>query len=140
MIDPALALRKAVRAHLISDSTVTDIVPADHVRAGSTRPDKFPAIRISDTTTTVMHGRAAGGQFVATVFLDLHLWALEDGLDRVQTIGAAVAHRFMTWPATEAFGFELDEFKNQRTVYPRDPDPQYGHGVAFIEATIRWRL
>jgi len=139
MIDPALAMQKAVRAHLISDSAITDLVPADHVRAGSTRPDKLPAIMIANANT-MMHGRAAGGQFVATVFLDLHLWALEDGLDRVQTIGAAVAHRLMTWPATEAFGFELDDFKHQRTVYPRDPDPQHGHGVMFIEAAVRWKL
>lgn len=139
MIDPALALQKAVRAHLISDTAITDLVPADHVRAGSTRPDKLPAIMLANATT-MMHGRAAGGQFVATVFLDLHVWALEDGLDTVQAIGAAMAHRLISWPATEALGFELDEFKLQRVAYPRDPDPQYGHGVAFIEAVVRWKL
>jgi hypothetical protein len=139
MIDPALALQKAVRAHLISDTAITDLVPADHVRAGSTRPDKLPAIMISNATT-MMHGHAAGSQYVATVFLDLHLWALEDGLDTVQAIGAAVAHRLISWPATAASDFELDAFKHQRTIYPRDPDPQYGHGVVFIEATVRWRL
>lgn len=135
MIDPSLALQTALRSHLIAVPEITDHVPADHVRAGMTRPDKLPAIIIADGST-VMNGRAAGGQFVATVFIDLHIWAIEDGLDRARTIGAAVAKSLIDWP--DGDGFEFCDFKHTRTVWPRDPDPNYGHGVLSIEAAIQW--
>lgn len=137
MIDPTLALQTALRAHLIADPAIIALVPADHIRSGSTRPDKLPTIVIGDGRN-IMHGRAGGGQFVAGVWLDLHVWAQEDGHDRAKTIGAAVARRLINWPATS--DFELDEFKHIRTVWPRDPDPDYGHGVLSVEAVIRWRL
>ncbi|MGB6119574.1 MAG: DUF3168 domain-containing protein [Mesorhizobium sp.] len=137
MIDPVLALQTAIHDHLISDVAVTALVPVAHIRAGSTRPDKLPTIIIADGTTT-MHGRAAGSQFVASVFLDLHIWSEADGLATAKQIGAAVARRLMDWPAT--IGFALDEFKHTRTVWPRDPDQDYGHGVVSLEAAIRWSI
>ena len=137
MIDPALALQTAIRGHLVASPAVAALVPAEHIRAGSTRPDKMPTIIMSNATT-LNRGRAAGGQYVATVFLDIHIWAEEDGLDRAKTIGAAVAAALIDWP--EGDGFELDDFKHERTVWPRDPDPNYGHGVLSVAATVRWRL
>lgn len=136
MIDPALATRTAIRAHLITDPAVTALVTEDHIRAGSTRPANFPTLIITDGTVT-MHGRAAGGQFVASVFGDIHIWT-DDGLDSAQQIGAAVARRLMDWPAPA--GISFDEFRHQRTVWPRDPDPDLGHGVMFIEAVARWSI
>lgn len=137
MIEPTLALQTAIRAHLVSDPAIIALVPIDHIRAGSTRPDKLPTIVIGDGRT-VMHGHAAGAQFVAGVWLDLHIWAQEDGFDRAKTVGAAVARRLIDWPATS--GFDLETFRHVRTVWPRDPNPDYGHGVLSVEADIRWRL
>lgn len=137
MIDPVLAFQTAIRAHLVTSPAVVVLVDPGHIRAGSSRPENLPAIMIPNGST-VMHGRAAGGQFVASVFLDLHIWAVEDGLDRAKIIGAAVAHRLMTWPA--GVGFEFDDFQHTRTVWPRDPDPTYGHGVLSVEAVIRWSI
>jgi len=42
--------------------------------------------------------------------------------------------------APQADGFEIDEFKITRAVFPRDPDPAYGHGVLSVEALIRWTV
>ena len=137
MIDPVAALQTAIHDHLIADASVTDLVPAAHIRAGSTRPDRLPTIIIADGTT-VMHGRAAGSQFVASVFLDLHIWTKADGIAAAQQIGAAVARRLMDWPTTT--GFALDSFQHARTVWPRDPDQNYGHGVISVEAVIRWSI
>jgi hypothetical protein len=97
----------------------------------------MPAIMMADPST-VMLGRASSGQFVASVFLDLHVWALEDGLDRAKAIGAAVTRVLMDWPATD--GFALDDFRHTRTVWPRDPNPDFGHGVLSLEAVIRWTV
>ncbi|GKX34651.1 MAG: hypothetical protein MnENMB40S_22690 [Rhizobiaceae bacterium MnEN-MB40S] len=137
MIEPALALRSVIRAHLVSDEDITDLVPADDIRAGSTRPENFPTIILAGENI-LNRGRAAAGQYVATVFLDIHIWAVEDGLDKAQTIGAAVAKRLIDCPETD--GFEIDEFKHNRTVWMRDPDPGHGHGVLSYEATIRWTI
>lgn len=147
MIDPTLAFQTAIRSHLVASPTVTALVHPDHIHAGSTRPASFPTIIVGNGTA-IMHGRASGGQYVATVFLDLHIWTnttesgsdwMEvNGLDHAKAIGAAVAHALIDWP--DGLDFEFDDFKHTRTVWPRDPDPSFGHGVLSLEAVIRWRL
>lgn len=137
MVEPSLAVQTAIGAALVAAPAVLDLVPADHIRAGTTRPDKLPAIVIANGST-IYHGRAAGGQYVATVFLDLHVWALEAGQDTAKQIGAAVHAALLDAPASAEV--EFDAWSITRTVWPRDPNPDYGHGVISIEATVRWRL
>ena len=135
MIDPALATRTAIREHLIADPDVTALVPASGIRTGA-RPEDFPVVIIRDGTVH-MHGRAAGGQLVATVFVDLYVWT-DTGADAAQQIAAVVARRLLTWPTPA--GITFDEFRHQRTTWVRDPQPEAGHGVLFIEATVRWTI
>ena len=137
VISPTIAFREAIGDHLASDPAVIALVDPENIRAGDFAPDELPAVLFS-AGNVMMHGRASGGQFVATVFLDLHIWAVEDGLDRAQTIGAVVARRLMDWPA--GVGFEIDAFRHTRTVWPRDPNPEFGHGVMSVEAVIRWSI
>lgn len=59
MIEPTLALQTAIRGDLVARPALTALVPADHIRAGNIRPEKFPAIIITDSTTQFL-GRAAG--------------------------------------------------------------------------------
>ena len=139
MIEPSIALRTALGDHLASDAAVTALVDPDNIRAGDFRPDELPAV-LFGPGNVVMRGRASGDQFVATVFMDLHIWALapEDGAPVAQEIGAAVARRLMSWPADGDIQFEA--FKHTRTVWPRDPNPDFGHGVMSVEAVIRWSI
>ncbi|MBN9450478.1 MAG: DUF3168 domain-containing protein [Bosea sp.] len=137
VIEPTIAFREALGFHLASDPAVIALVDPENIRAGDFAPDELPAI-LFGAGNVMMHGRASGPQFVATVLLDLHIWAVEDGLDRAQTIGAACARRLMDWPACD--GFSLDQFKHTRTVWPRDPNPEFGHGVLSVEAVIRWSI
>lgn len=137
MIEPSIAFRKAIGDHLAADPAIIALVDPENIRAGDFSPDELPAI-LFGAGNVMMHGRASGEQFVATVFMDLHIWALDPGLDRAQEIGAAVARRLMDWPAS--VGFAFDEFRHTRTVWPRDPDKQFGHGVLSVEAVIRWSL
>jgi hypothetical protein len=137
MIEPTLALQTAIRSHLINAPGVLAHVAADQVRAGSTRPDDFPSIIMAGAQTEYL-GRAAGGQFVARVFLDVHVWAIEAGADTAKTITFAVQNALLTWPAMTDCA--LDEFAMTHVTFPRDPDPQFGHGVMKVEAVIRWSL
>ncbi|MFC2967716.1 DUF3168 domain-containing protein [Acidimangrovimonas pyrenivorans] len=139
MIDPSIAFQTAVRAALIADPAVSALVPADHVRAGSTRPDKLPTIIIA-SPQTINLGRASGGQYLTRVSLDLHIWAVEDGADMARQIGAAASVALWDVPASNEVG--IDAYQRPGFSYMRDPDPEraYCHGVGTVEGVIRWRV
>jgi hypothetical protein len=136
MIEPTLALQTAIRTRLLDTPAVLSLVPADHIRSGSTRPDKSPTIIMSDGTVELM-GQGYTAQRLAWVYLDLHVWDLENGPDAAKAIAFAVSNALDTPPAFE--GCECDHFWITRAVYPRDPKPEVGHGVLSVEALIRWR-
>ncbi len=139
MIEPTLALQSAIRSTLMASPDVAEHVPASHIRAGSTRPDKMPAIIMSNGMTVFL-GNASGPQYTARVFLDLHIWALEDGADTAKAIGFAVCNALKLAPNTE--GFAIDAFSLPAVRWMRDPDPDktYTHGVITVEAVIRWSV
>ncbi|WEJ11178.1 DUF3168 domain-containing protein [Sinorhizobium prairiense] len=135
MIEPTLAVQTAIRAALIEAPAVTNLVPADHIRAGSTRPDKTPCIMMSDGNTS-LHGHDYTAQRTAWVYLDLHIWTLDAGQDAAKEI-AGVVMAALDKPLTVESG-ECDHFRVTASRFPRDPDPAYGHGVLSVEALIRW--
>ena len=139
MLEPSLALQTAVRAALIAAPAVTTFVPADYIRAGSTAPDRMPSIILADSQTQFL-GRAASAQFVARVYLDLHIWATEDGADTAKAIGFAVFNALKTAPTGN--GFAIDGYETPVIRWMRDPQPEvsYTHGVMTLEAVIRWSL
>jgi hypothetical protein len=139
MIEPTVALRTAIRSALIASPAVTGLVPPEHIRAGSTRPEHFPMIILSDGQTIFL-GNASGSQYLARVFVDLHIWAVEDGVDTAKAIGFAVMNTLKEAPA--ASGFAIDNFGLPAVHWMRDPDPatSYTHGVIGIEAVIRWSI
>jgi len=135
MIEPTLALQTAIRTALVGNSAVTALVPADHIRAGSTRPDKLPCIMMSDGNTT-LHGHDYTAQRTAWVYLDLHIWTLDAGQDAAKEIAGAVT-AVLDKPMT-IDGGDCDHFRVTASRFLRDPDPAYGHGVLSVEALIRW--
>ncbi|WP_457586099.1 DUF3168 domain-containing protein [Ensifer canadensis] len=136
MLEPTLALQTAIRARLLNKSEVTALVPADHIRSGSTRPDKTPCIIMSDGNTA-LHGHDYTAQRAAWVYLDLHIWTLDAGQDAAKeiagTVMAALDKRNL-----QIEGGYCDHFKVTASRFPRDPDPAYGHGILSVEAFIRW--
>lgn len=139
MLEPTLALQTAVRGALIASPEVTALVPAEHIRAGSTIPASFPCMILKPGQTLFM-GRAAGSQLVARAFLDLHIWAVEDGAGTARAIGMAAMMALLDAPATE--GCAVDEWAKPHVMWLRDPAPDqsYAHGVMNLEAVIRWRV
>lgn len=141
MLEPSVALQTAVRSALITSGEVQALMPADHIRAGSTRPDKFPTIILTGAQTVYL-GRAAGGQHLARVHLDLNLWAVEDGADTAKAIGFAVLNALADPPDLAALveGFAVDDWAKPSLLWMRDPQPEraYSHGVMSLEAVIRW--
>lgn len=137
MIEPTLALQTAIRAALVGSPAVTALVPAGHIRSGSTRPDKTPAIIMSDGTTA-LHGHDYTAQRTAWVFMDLHIWTLNAGEDAAKEIAGA-ATSALDRPLSFD-GCQCDHFRVTASRFPRDPDPAFGHGVLSVEALIRWTV
>lgn len=139
MIDPSIEFQTAIRAALIAHPEVSALVPADQVRAGSTRPDKLPTI-IMASPQLIHLSRASGGAFLSRVFIDLHIWALEDGADMARHIGAAASVALWDTPASTTVG--IDAYERPGFTYMRDPDPERAncHGVGTVEGVIRWRV
>jgi len=139
MIEPSLALRAAIRTRLINDSAVTALVPASSILAGSSRPEDLPSVMLVDSQTQFL-GHTSGAGYVARVFVDAHIWAIEDGADTAKAIGFAVMNALREIPDTD--GFTIDEFQKPAVRWMRDPDPNknHCHGVLSFEAAIRWKL
>lgn len=137
MIEPTLALQTAIRAKLLSTPAVLALVPETNIRAGSTRPDKTPAIIMSDGHT-VLDGYCYTSQRTAWVYLDIHVWTLDAGEQAAKEIAFAATQALDT--AMTLDGAACDHFRVTGSIFPRDPDPKYGHGVLNVEALIRWTL
>lgn len=136
MLEPTLALQTAIRARLLSKSEVTALVPAEHIRSGSTRPDKTPCIIMSDGNTA-LHGHDYAAQRTAWVYLDLHIWTLDAGQDAAKEIAGAVMSA-LDKRNLQIEGGYCDHFRVTASRFPRDPKPEYGHGILSVEALIRW--
>jgi hypothetical protein len=136
MIEPTLALQTAIRTRLLSKQEVTVLVPSDHIRSGSTRPDKTPCIIMSDGNTA-LHGHDYTAQRMAWVYLDLHIWTLNAGQDAAKEIAGTVTAALDKRNIAVEGGY-CDHFRVTASRFPRDPNPDYGHGVLSVEALIRW--
>lgn len=139
MIEPTLALQTAIGDALVSSPAVTALVDPADIRGGSLRPDSFPCI-LMGSGQTIFLGNASGAQYVARVFLDLHIWAVEDGAATAKAIGFAVSNVLKEAP--DAAGFSIDEFGLPAIHWMRDPEPAiaYTHGVLTVEAVMRWSI
>lgn len=137
MLEPTVAFQDAIAAALVASPEVLALVPVAHIRAGSTRPNQQPSIILAGAQTEYL-GHAPVSQHVARVFLDLHIWAIEDGAETAKAIGMAVLNALIDAPA--GAGFAVDEYAKPRTIWLRDPSPDlaYTHGVMTLEAVIRW--
>ncbi|RVG25045.1 DUF3168 domain-containing protein [Sinorhizobium meliloti] len=139
MLEPTLALQAAIGNALAADTAVTAHVDPANIRGGTMRPEAFPCILMGGGQTEFL-GHASGGQYVARVFLTVHIWALEDGAEMAKAIGFAVMNTLKDAPA--ATGFHIDEFALPSVAWMRDPDPaqSYCHGVMTVEAVMRWAV
>ena len=139
MTDPSIEFQTSIRAALIGDQAVSALVPADHIRAGSTRPDMLPMVILANPQTINL-GRASGGQFLTRVYLDLHIWAIEDGADMARQIGTAAS--VALWDAPHSATVGIDAYERPSFAFMRDPDPEvaYCHGVGTVEGVIRWEI
>jgi hypothetical protein len=80
----------------------------DHIRSGSTRPDKSPCVILAGGSTEYL-GKASASQHVARISIDVHIWTIEDGADTAKAIGFVVTQALLSM-ADQQTGFEIDSF------------------------------
>ena len=138
MIEPTLALQTAIRAALVANPAVMELLENDpaRIRSGSTRPDNTPCVIMSDGNTA-LHGHDYASQRTAWVYLDLHIWTLDAGQDAAKEIAGAVTAALDKRNLPIEGGY-CDHFRVAASRFPRDPKPEYGHGVLSVEALVRW--
>ncbi|MBM1688829.1 tail completion protein gp17 [Sulfitobacter geojensis] len=139
MNEPSLTFQTAIRTTLLTAPRVTVLVDTNNIRAGSTRPEKFPTIILA-APQTIHLGRTGSG-YLTRVFLDLHIWAIEDGADMARQIGHAASVALFDPPDRLAVA-NVDDYVRPSFRYMRDPDPDraYCHGVANVSGIVRWTV
>lgn len=86
---------------------------------------------------TALHGHDYTAQRMAWVYLDLHIWTLDAGPDAAKEIAGIVTAALDKRNLPIEGGY-CDHFKVTASRFPRDPKPEYGHGILSVEALIRW--
>ena len=133
MPEPSLALQKALRARLTASPDLTALVPADNVLDATSRPERFPRVKIGEGQTafavpyTRYHDKAT---------LDVHIWCEEPGLTDAKEIAGAIAGSIRGhFPDTPDYRFFSVISTNAR--YMRDPSGHHSHAVLTIEALLQ---
>lgn len=132
--EPSLALQQAIRTRLAGSPGVLALVDAVNIRDGSTRPENFPTIIVGDGQT-VLEGDHYRGRINVTVYLDVHIWTLEEGLAGAKAI-AGVAWAALMAPL-DVPGWQLSDGQHiDQARYMRDPSEQHGHAVLSLRAFL----
>lgn len=138
---PDLALQQAVRAMLIADPVIAQLVAPERIRAGSIRPEHLPAIVLAPARMDIL-GRTSGGQIAAAIRMTVHVWAVQDGSETGNRIAAAAMVALMDAPRGDAFQIDgIDGWDRPALVWMPDPDPALScaHGAIGLRAVLRWQ-
>lgn len=135
---PDLALQQAVRSALIASPQIALFCTPERIRSGAIRPEHLPAIVLTPARVTIL-GWAAGGQVVAEIAMQAHIWAVDDGTEAAQQIAAGAMKALLDAPAAD--GFQIDSWDRPALVWLPDPDPALtvAHAAISLRAAIRWR-
>jgi hypothetical protein len=128
----ALALQVAVLARLASTSAVTELVPADNIVDINSRPSPDPAVILGE-------GQELEGDRTdrsdSRVFLDLHVWKRETGLEGVKAIAGAIRSAIRAGRLV-LDGYHCGDCRVTAMRFMRDPDGETAHAVVTVEALV----
>lgn len=133
----ALAVQKAIRARLTTDSVVTGLVPAASILDRNSRPAPMPSIILGEDQV-VDEGDIARRN--VRVFSTLHVWQKETGLVGVKTIAGAIRSGIHDTSSGRLVagisGFYIADCRVSDMRFLRDPDGETAHGVVTIETLV----
>ncbi len=133
-MEPTLAIQRAIRARLISDSAVTALVPPERIFDGEWNTENLPAIILGEGSATYS---AEDRSWHERVFLDIHIWGEKDATEDVKLIAHAVREALKEAPWA-ADGFYVHGITVIRANFYRDQDEHGGvAGVLSVDAILQ---
>lgn len=125
---------EALRGALVP--ALAGLVEPGSIRAGTTRPESFPAVLMS-MPGIEFTGRASGGQIVAQLDAMLHVWSDDQDGETAQRIGATVLRVLMDAPRASEIAF--DAWDRPSLAWVADPAREALHGAVSLSCVVRWR-
>jgi hypothetical protein len=132
---PEIALQKAIRACLITDGGVTNVVPAAAILDRNERPAPSPSIVMGEGQS-VDEGDSISRRLVR-VYMDMHIWKKEPSTAGVKAIAGAVRAAVKTGKFAAVDGFHIVDCYVQSARFLRDPDGETSHAVVTINAKVQ---
>lgn len=129
-----LALQRAIRARLISNSVVVALVPAASILDRHERPAPDPSIILGESQG-VDEGTSIDRSYTR-VYHTLHVWKREPSLEQVKVICGAIRRVIHAGRLALETGFHAADCRVSGMRYLRDPDGVTSHGVVTIEALV----
>lgn len=131
-MEPTLAIQRAIRARLISDSAVTALVPVDRIFDGEWNTENLPCIIIGEGNVNYSDEYQS---FHEDVFLDIHIWSDEEATEDCKLIAHAVRNALKETPWT-ADGFTVHGITVKARFY-RDKDSGAASSVLSADAVLQ---
>lgn len=131
-MNASLAVQIAVSTRLIATPVVTALVPAENIVDINSRPAPDPAIIMGEGQSVDFGDIARRGE---NVFLDLHVWKKETGLEGVKAIAGAIRSAIHS-ERLAVVGYSCGDSRVSSMRFLRDPDGETAHGVVTVEALV----
>ena len=137
MIDPSLAVQRAIRARLIGVAAVTALVPAANIVDRHQLPVLDPSIVLGEDQV-VDNDVNSLKRHLLRVYSTLHIWKREPSLAGVKLIGGEVRGALESTYAAAIADPDWASvlWRVQSVRYLRDPDGETSHGVMTIDSLI----
>lgn len=132
MIEPSLALQKAVASRLKSEPAVLALVPAASIADRHGLPTLSPCVIIGADQT--IREPISLADRSARVVLSIHVWVKGQSLVAVKQLAGAVAVALRLPLIVD--GHRVVQFAFSQTQFMRDPGGEWGHGVMTFESLV----
>jgi hypothetical protein len=127
-MDPSAEIHRAVRLALISESTVTDVIPADRVFDSIDPKPVFPYIKVSVDDATEDDDGCGRSWRVA---VNVHTWSRAVGTIQTKQINASVRTALDGVSSVTGFDLNFVQFAGSRVL--EETDGRTTHGVVTYE-------
>lgn len=131
---PELILQKALRERLASFPAVAVLVPAEAILDRNERPAPDPSIIIGEGQGVDEGDSLARNR--TRVYLDLHVWKKEPGLEGVKIIAGAIRLAVRSARLALDAPFHCGDCRVSSARFLRDPDGLTSHAIVTVAALV----
>lgn len=132
---PEIALQKAIRARLVDDEGIKEILTPSAILDRNERPAPSPSIIIGEGQS-VDEGDSLSRN-MTRIYMDLHVWKKEPSTAGVKAIAGAIRTAVASGNFPPVDGFHIADCYVQSARFMRDPDGETSHAVVTISAKVQ---